>query len=92
MPYLKGSVGALIIALLLTLVSCGAFNEANNYKTPDPSNNAKLHWVRLDTPSNYETIIYACLGTDAIFIGQSSGMTVSTYDPNCGATSQLVGK
>lgn len=79
-------------AAVLALAGCGAFNEANSYKTPDPANNAQAHWVRLDTPSNYETVIWACLGQDAVFIGQSSGLTVSTYDPNCGATSQVVGK
>lgn len=82
-------VSALVLSFILA--GCGAFNEANNYKTPDPSNNAKAHWIRLDTPSNYETIIYTCIGQDAVFIGQSSGMTVSTYDPNCGAKAQIVG-
>ena len=76
---------------LLAIAGCGAFNEANNYKTPDPAHNIRAVWTRLDTPSNYETVIWACVGKDAVFIGQSSGLTVSTFDPNCGATSQIVG-
>lgn len=81
--------GAAILGI--GLAGCGAFNEANNYKTPDPGHNFRASWTRLDTPSNYETVIWACAGKDAVFIGQSSGLTVSTFDPNCGATSQIVG-
>lgn len=88
---MKYKIAALMATVAVVLAGCGGFSEANNYKTPDPKNNSTAHWIRIDTPSNYETVIWACVGQDAVFIGQSSGLTVSTYDPNCGATSQVVG-
>jgi hypothetical protein len=77
----------IIIAAILCLAGCGAFGEAHNYNAPPPYKNYVLHWVRLESPGNYHTIIFACHNADGIYLDQSdnNSVTVTANDPNCRA-------
>lgn len=68
------------------LAGCGAQREANGYNLSDSVRNVgTLTWVRVDSPSNYPTIMHACWDGLGLYIDQDATNSVrSQYpDPTC---------
>lgn len=75
----------LLLLLALALAGCGSLHESNQFKLPDPNVNVRMTWIRIDTPSNYPTVVHACYGPDGIYLNQdtSNTTTVVPNDPQC---------
>lgn len=76
---------AAVVILVAALAGCGARIEANAYNLPDPTRNVRLHWVRIDSPSNYPTIVHACWKGEGYYVDQDAANSVEVQpgDPTC---------
>lgn len=73
------------LACIVPLAGCGAYNEAHNHNAPAPGYDIRAHWVRVQSPGNYSTVIRSCVGHDGIYLTQSdyTGIFVLANDPVC---------
>lgn len=79
-------------ALTIILAGCGNYGESHSHNAPPPKGDVYAQWERIQSPGNYHTIIWTCMGKDGIYIDQAdnNSVTVTTNDPNCGPNGQLL--
>lgn len=75
--------------IALATAGCGAsWNAAHNHNAPTATNDAKSKpvWHWLDSPGSFQTIIYACEGTEGYYETQDNQypIVIVPQDPMCG--------
>jgi hypothetical protein len=73
------------VAAGVILAGCGNYDEANNHKAPSPFRDVHLQWERVESPSNYPSIVHTCFKGNGIYLNQdaSNTTTVLAHDPTC---------
>jgi hypothetical protein len=74
----------------IAISGCGAgYSAAHDHNAPTATNNAKSgtdtwHWI--DSPGNFQTLIYECIGTEGIWETQDNSypILIIPQDPICG--------
>ena len=81
---------ALIVSAMITAISisaCGAsWNAAHNHNAPTPTGGDQPAWHWLRSPGSFQTIIYACIGTEGYYETQDNSypIVIVPQDPLCG--------
>ena len=56
---------------------------ANSHPDTLPVAERVQHWVHVDTPPGYPSVMRACLGTDGVYVDQYGAMASVPHDPEC---------
>ena len=80
-----------IAATTIALAGCGSsWQAAHNHNAPTATDSGFTHarWFWLDSPGSFQTIVYTCIGTEAIYETQDNSypFKVVQDDPICGGT------
>jgi hypothetical protein len=74
-------------ATALALTSCSAYDAAHNHNAPTPVRDWRppQGWLRIDTPGNFPSAVFACHGKDGIYASMDNSSTVIAVpnDPEC---------
>ena len=69
------------------IAGCGSFDASHDYNAPTPVKTWRPAggWVRIETPGNFPSAVFACHGTDGVYVAMdnSSSDFVVREDPNC---------
>lgn len=81
----KLMVAALVAMLACALAACSSWNAAHNHNAPTPAQDVRLHWVWLESPGSFDTIIFACHGNVGLYETQDSNLPFRAIanDSNC---------
>lgn len=74
-----------VIAAAPLLAGCGAYAAAHDFNAPTPARIIPGNWARIETPGNFPSVVFECLGKDGIYQTQDqySSVQVIAGDPNC---------
>jgi len=79
-----------VTMLVLALTGCSSWNAAHHHNAPTAVNgkHSFAHWYWLQSPGSFQTIIYTCIGTEAIYETQDNSypFDIVQEDPICGGT------
>jgi len=73
------------VAAVLPLAGCSAYDASHNHNAPTPVKDIRGGWTRIDTPGNFPSVVWRCIGHDGVYVtmDNSSSVEVETSDPNC---------
>ena len=76
---------AVAVSTAVSTAACGSYGESHDHNAAPPAYDIRPTWVRIDSPGNYHTIIFACHGKDGIYltIADNNSATVVANDPEC---------
>ncbi len=72
-------------AVLALLTGCSAYDAAHNHNAPTPTKEIGGQWTRIDTPGNFPSVVFRCVGRDGIYEAMDSPTSVEVVanDPRC---------
>lgn len=76
-------------ATLVLLSGCGSYAAAHDFNAPTPARTWQPQggWIRIETPGNFPSAVFACRGRDGLYASMDSSSTVIAVpdDPECKA-------
>lgn len=79
------AVAVIAAAAAIPLAGCSAYSAAHDYNAPTPSRVIPGDWTRIETPGNFPSVVWECVGRDGIYVNMdtASSAWVVADDPNC---------
>lgn len=78
-------IATAIVASAIALAGCSAYDAAHNFNAPTPGQVVTGNWTRIETPGNFPSVVFECVGRDGVYqsMDAASSVEVVPDDPNC---------
>ena len=78
-------LAASAVLSLPLLAGCSDYSAAHDYNAPTPAHVIRGNWTRIETPGNFPSMVWECVGPDGVYDNQDSSSSpfVLANDPRC---------